>query len=86
MLSDLPPRARWYIITVIVIGAMTFAVPRLVQRFGTTRLLTAGLVTAVVAMAWLSRIGPETAYLTGVALPLLLLGVGAGTSFTTLTT
>ncbi|HXD73391.1 MAG TPA: ATP-binding protein [Vicinamibacterales bacterium] len=26
MLRELPPRARWYIITVIVIGAMTFAV------------------------------------------------------------
>ena len=70
----------------LVVFSMTFAVPRLVQQFGTTRLLTAGLVTAVVAMAWLSRIGPETAYLTGIALPLLLLGIGAGTSFTTLTT
>jgi EmrB/QacA subfamily drug resistance transporter len=69
----------------LVVFSMTFAVPRLVQRVGTTQLLTAGLVTAVVAMTWLSRIGPDTPYLTGVALPLLLLGVGAGTSFTTLT-
>jgi len=69
----------------LVVFSMTFAVPRLVQRFGTTRLLTAGLVTAAIGMAWLSRIGPDTPYITGVALPLLLLGIGAGTSFTTLT-
>jgi hypothetical protein len=39
----------------------------------------------MVGMAWLSRVGVDTPYLTGVALPMIVLGLGAGTAITPLT-
>jgi hypothetical protein len=40
--------------------------------------LIGGLLIAVVGMAWLSRLGPNTSYLTGIALPMVLIGIGQG--------
>ena len=36
-------------------------------------------------MTWLSRLSADTPYLTGLALPLVILGIGAGAAFTPLT-
>ena len=36
-------------------------------------------------MAWLARIGPESNYLTSVALPMMLLGIGQGISLSPMT-
>ena len=68
-----------------VLFAMVQVVPRLVPRIGTARLLAAGVLVALVAMAWLSRISASTQYFPQIALPLVLLGLGAGIAFIPLT-
>jgi EmrB/QacA subfamily drug resistance transporter len=59
--------------------------PRLMGRFGAKPLMVAGLIPAVVGMAWLSRISPGSDYLSGVLGPMLLLGAGMGVAFVPLT-
>ncbi|HEY1636371.1 MAG TPA: MFS transporter [Acidimicrobiales bacterium] len=68
-----------------VLFAMVQVVPKLVPRIGTARLLAAGVLVALVAMAWLSRISPGTQYFPQIALPLVLLGIGMGIAFIPLT-
>jgi EmrB/QacA subfamily drug resistance transporter len=68
-----------------VMFAMVLVVPRLVQLLGNARLLAGGVTTALVGMAWLSRISVHTPYLTGIAIPMVILGIGAGAAFTPLT-
>jgi EmrB/QacA subfamily drug resistance transporter len=58
--------------------AAALAIPRLTQRFGNPTVLVGGLLIALVGMAWLSRLGPDTDYLTGIALPMVLIGLGQG--------
>jgi hypothetical protein len=69
----------------LVMFSMVFVVPRLVARVGNARLLAGGVVIALIGMTWLSRLTEHTPYLTGIALPMLVLGVGAGAAFTPLT-
>ncbi len=69
----------------LVMFSMVFVVPRLVARVGNARLLAGGVVIALTGMMWLSRLTEHTPYLTGIALPMLVLGVGAGAAFTPLT-
>ena len=69
----------------LVIFTMMFVVPGLAARFGNARLLAAGVTVAFLGMAWLSRLSADTPYLTGIAIPLVILGVGAGAAFTPLT-
>jgi EmrB/QacA subfamily drug resistance transporter len=59
--------------------------PRLLARFGAKPLMVAGLVPAVIGMAWLSRISPGSDYVSGVLGPMLLLGAGMGVAFVPLT-
>ena len=68
-----------------VMFAMVLVVPRLMQRLGNPRVLAGGIVTALIGMAWLSRLSADTPYLAGIAIPLVILGVGAGAAFTPLT-
>jgi EmrB/QacA subfamily drug resistance transporter len=70
----------------LVLFAVTHVVPSLVARFGNHRVLAAGVLVAFAGMAWLSRIGPDTPYLTGVAVPMAVLAAGAAAAFTPLTT
>jgi EmrB/QacA subfamily drug resistance transporter len=70
----------------LTIFTMTQIVPNLVARFGNARVLTGGILVALVGMAWLSRIDAGTPYLTGVAIPMAVLGAGAAGAFTPLTT
>ncbi|MFC5523822.1 MFS transporter [Polaromonas jejuensis] len=65
--------------------AVALAVPRLTQRFGNARLLAAGLLISVIGMAWLGQVTADTVYLTGVALPMLLVGAGQGAALSPLT-
>src|SRR5207244_7267471 len=69
----------------LVMFSMVLVVPRLVARLGNTRLLAGGVVVALAGMAWLGRISTDTPYLTGIALPMVILGIGAGAAFTPLT-
>jgi predicted MFS family arabinose efflux permease len=61
------------------------AVPRLTARWGDARLLVGGLTIALAGMAWLSRLDEATPFFPGIALPLVLLGVGMGTAIAPLT-
>jgi MFS family permease len=53
-------------------------VPRLTRKFGNARLLAAGLAVGICGMAWLGQVSAHTPYLTGVALPMILIGIGQG--------
>ena len=64
---------------------VALAVPKLSRRFGNTRLLVAGVAIAVIGTALLSQADAHGSYLTGVALPMVLIGVGQGASLAPLT-
>jgi len=66
--------------------AMVRVVPRIAPRLGEVRVLAAGLTIALVGMLWLGQISPGADYLTQMAAPLILLGVGIGSALTPLTT
>ena len=68
-----------------VMFAMGRAVPRLTSRVGSSRLLTGGMVLAVIGIAWLSRVSDGMDYFPGIAVPLALLGIGVGMALTPLT-
>lgn len=59
--------------------------PRLTRRFGNGPLLAFGLALTCVGLAWLSRVGVSASYLTGVALPMVLIGIGQGCALSPLT-
>jgi EmrB/QacA subfamily drug resistance transporter len=65
--------------------AAALAVPRLTRRFGNARLLVVGLAFTVVGMAWLGRVSADASFLTGVALPMVLIGLGQGACLAPLT-
>jgi EmrB/QacA subfamily drug resistance transporter len=56
-------------------------VPRLLPRFGARTMVLTGIPIVLLGDLWLTRITPDSGYLTGVLGPMLLLGVGIGTSF-----
>lgn len=65
--------------------AVALAVPRLLRRIPGAVLAAAGLALTLGGLAWLSRVGPDDAYLAAVALPMLLVGAGQGLAFAPLT-
>jgi EmrB/QacA subfamily drug resistance transporter len=69
----------------IVVLATAIAIPRLTRRFGNARLLIAGITAILLATAWLSRVSVDTPYVTGVALPMIVYGVGQALGLSTLT-
>jgi EmrB/QacA subfamily drug resistance transporter len=54
------------------------AAPRLVRRIGNAATLALGLLVSVLGMAWLAQAGAQADYLTEVALPMVLIGIGQG--------
>jgi EmrB/QacA subfamily drug resistance transporter len=69
----------------LVMFSMVTVVPRLAARFGNARLLAGGIVAALVGMTWLSQLSATTPYLTGIAIPMVILGIGAGAAIMPLT-
>ena len=65
--------------------ASALLVPRLTARFGNATVLVGGLVVSLIGMAWLSRLGPDTSYVGGIALPMALIGAGQGATLGPLT-
>lgn len=53
-------------------------VPRLTPRFGSDRLLAAGLLACLTGLTWLGQASAHTHFVTGVALPMVLIGLGQG--------
>jgi MFS family permease len=70
----------------IALFAASRLAPRLMPRAGTKPLMIAGMLPAIVSMAWLWRVTPATGYVSGVFGPMLLLGLGTGLVFVPLTT
>jgi predicted MFS family arabinose efflux permease len=68
-----------------VMFSMVRLVPRLIERIGGTRLLASGVSVALAGMVWLSQLSAGTAFFPGIALPLVLLGVGVGAALAPLT-
>jgi len=60
-------------------------VPRLTGRFGNARLMGVGLALTCLGMLWLSRVGVSASYVTGVAMPMVLIGIGQGLALSPLT-
>ncbi|MEU9397609.1 MFS transporter [Streptomyces sp. NPDC048324] len=60
-------------------------VPRLLERFGRPRILAVGVVLTTVGMAWLSRLDLHSPYLTGMALPMVVIGAGQGLALAPMT-
>jgi EmrB/QacA subfamily drug resistance transporter len=65
--------------------AAAMAVPKLARRFGNARLLAGSLTLTLIGMAWLSRVSADASYLTSVALPMVLIGIGQGGALAPLT-
>jgi EmrB/QacA subfamily drug resistance transporter len=59
---------------------------RLSRRLGNDLLAVAGVAAMLIGTAWTSRVGPDTAYLGGIALPMIIFGVGQGLGLSALTT
>ena len=70
--------------TLTVFG-VSRAAPRLIPRFGGTRLMLAGMVPVIAGMAWLAQVSAGSSYLAGIFGPLVLLGTGLGLVFVPLT-
>lgn len=66
--------------------AVAFLVPRLSRRFGDVPFLVGGLLTVGLGTLWISFLGEHSNYLTTIALPMLLIGLGQGASTIRLTT
>ena len=66
--------------------AVALRVPGLSRRFGNPALLITGVLATLAGMAGLSRLSPDSTYALGIALPLVLIGVGQGLAFAPLTT
>lgn len=64
---------------------VAMAIPRLTRRVGNAALLATGVLVTLLGMAWLSRVGVGSAYLTAVAAPMVLIGAGQGLAFAPLT-
>jgi EmrB/QacA subfamily drug resistance transporter len=71
----------------LVLGLLSLGVTaRLMERFGSTRVLLAGLTSITAALVLLSRMPAHASYLPTIFVPFVLLGLGAGLSFLPLTT
>jgi predicted MFS family arabinose efflux permease len=70
--------------------AVNFAVatllPKVARRFGDAVPLVAGVALTLVGMGWLATVDATSSYLSGVALPMVLIGAGQGLAFAPLTT
>lgn len=69
----------------VVNFVVAMAIPRVTARWGQALPLTVGVAVTLTGMAWLSMITPTSSYLTAVAAPMLLVGIGQGLAFAPLT-
>src|SRR3954453_4621239 len=69
----------------VVNFAVAAALPRVARRFGEAPTLVAGVALTLAGMAWLAQVDGTTSYVSGVALPMVLIGAGQGLAFAPLT-
>lgn len=65
--------------------AAALLVTRFIRQFGPTPVLVLGVAITLAGMAWLSRVAADSSYLTAVALPMVLIGIGQGLAFAPMT-
>lgn len=65
------------------IAAMS--VPSLTRRFGNARLLAVGLSLCIAGLVWMAGLSEMSPYLTGIAAPMVLIGIGQGLALAPLT-
>ncbi|WP_375485002.1 MFS transporter [uncultured Jatrophihabitans sp.] len=65
--------------------AAALLVTRVIRRLGATPVLVLGVVATLAGMGWLSRVTADSSYLTAVALPMVLIGIGQGLAFAPMT-
>jgi EmrB/QacA subfamily drug resistance transporter len=65
--------------------AAALMVPRLARWLGNARLLAGSLALTLIGMAWLGRVTSHSDYVTDVALPMILIGLGQGGALAPLT-
>jgi EmrB/QacA subfamily drug resistance transporter len=71
----------------LVMGGLSLGVTaRLMARFGPLQVLLAGMIAIAAALLLLAQVPAHTAYFPAIAVPFLLLGLGAGLAFLPLTT
>ena len=71
--------------TVAAFAAAT-ATSRLIRRTSNALMSVAGCAAMLIGTAWISRVSADTSYLTGIALPMIIFGIGQGLGLSTLTT
>jgi EmrB/QacA subfamily drug resistance transporter len=74
-----------YLPTTVVTFGTAMMVPKLSERFGNGIVLAVSLALAIVGLAWLSLVSADTSYWSGIALPMVLIGIGQGGSLSPLT-
>ena len=57
-------------------AAILLTVPQLTRRRGNARVTAVGVAITFIGMAWLSRLSAATPHMTGLALPMDVLGIG----------
>lgn len=65
----------------LLIFATSRVVPRLIPRFGARRIMLFGATLITVATLWLTQVSATSSYAPGILGPMLLLGVGMGSTF-----
>ncbi len=53
-------------------------VPRMTRRFGNARLLAFGLSLCIAGLVWMAGLDNTSTYIAGIAMPMLLIGIGQG--------
>lgn len=71
--------------TTMVSFSVALSARWLAQRIGAARVLGGAMLLSVIGMTWLGRLSVDSSYLTGVALPMLLIGAGQGGTMPALT-
>src|SRR4051812_5140382 len=86
--SDLTPLEAGLAFLPVTAAAFVAAAvtSRLSRRLGNELVAVAGVTAMLVGTAWVSRVGPDTGYLAGIALPMLVFGIGQGFGLSALTT
>jgi EmrB/QacA subfamily drug resistance transporter len=70
----------------VAASAAAMATPRLMRRVDNALLAMLGCAAMLIGTAWISRLSPATAYLAGIAVPMVIFGIGQGLGLSTLTT
>jgi MFS family permease len=82
--SDLTPLQAG--LAFLPVTGAAFVAAAVTSRWRDDRLAVFGVAAMLIGTAWMSRVGADTAYLTGIALPMVIFGVGQGLGLSALTT